>query len=104
MRRARRQLGKVPLMREDIYWMPYRRWRETLSQDVRYAVRTLWRAKGFTAAAVVTLAVGIAATTIMFSLIRGVLLRPLPVHQQDRLILAWREARTAGSAQYPFGN
>ena len=64
----------------------------------------LWRAKAFTAAAVLTLALGLASTIIMFALIQGVLLRPLPVHEQDRLILAWKEARTSDSARYPFGS
>ena len=73
-------------------------------QEARYAARLLWRAKGFTTAAVLTLASGIAATTMMFAVINGVLLRPLPVLEQDRLILAWREAATAGSAFYPFGD
>jgi putative ABC transport system permease protein len=77
---------------------------ESLTQDFRFACRALWRAKAFTGAAVLTLALGIAGTTVMFALIRGVLLRPLPVHEQDRLIVAWKEVRTSGSARYPFGN
>ena len=77
---------------------------EMVQQEARYAVRLLWRAKAFTTAAVSTLALGIAATTVMFALIQGVLLRPLPVQEQDRLILSWREAPTAGSAFYPFGD
>lgn len=77
---------------------------EMVHQEARYAVRLLWRAKAFTTAAVSTLALGIAATTVMFALIQGVLLRPLPVQEQDRLILSWREAPTAGSAVYPFGD
>src|SRR5688572_7835726 len=77
---------------------------DTVYQDARYAVRLLWRAKAFTTAAVLTLALGIAATTVMFALIQGVLLRPLPVQEQDRLIVSWREAPTAGSAFYPFGD
>lgn len=77
---------------------------DSLDQDLRFACRGLWRAKAFTGAAVLTLALGIAGTTVMFALIRGVLLRPLPVHEQDRLIVAWKEVRTSGSAQYPFGN
>jgi predicted permease len=81
-----------------------RRLLDTVHQDARDAVRLLWRAKGFAIAAVSTLALGIGATTVMFALIQGVLLRPLPMQKQDRLILSWREARTAGSAQYPFGN
>jgi putative ABC transport system permease protein len=80
------------------------RWLDTLLYDLRYASRVLWRAKGFTAAAVLTLGIGIAGTTLMFALIHGVLLRPLPVLDQERLIVAWREARTSGSAQYPFGD
>ena len=77
---------------------------DTVSQDLRYSVRLLWRSKVFTTAAVLTLALGIAATTAMFALIQGVLLRPLPVQEQDRLILSWRKAPTAGSAFYPFGD
>lgn len=85
-------------------WMNGVRWLETLQQDLRHALRLLWRAKAFAGAAVLTLALGIAGTTVMFALIQGVLLRPLPVHDQDRLIVAWKEARTSGSARYPFGN
>jgi len=77
---------------------------DRLRQDFRFALRGLSRAKSFTAAAVLTLALGIAGTILMFALIQGVLLRPLPVHQQDRLIVAWKEVRTSGSARYPFGN
>ena len=68
---------------------------ERTIQDVRYAGRLLWRAKAFTTAAVLTLALGIAGTTVMFALIQGVLLRPLPVREQDRLIPQDLEARRA---------
>ena len=57
----------------------------------------------FSVLAILTLAIGIAGTTVMLALIQGVLLRPLPVLEQDRLIVAWKEVRTSGSAQYPFG-
>jgi predicted permease len=77
---------------------------ESLYQDLRLACRGLWRAKAFAVAAVLMLALGIAGTTVMFALIRGVLLRPLPVVQQDRLLVAWKEVRTSGSAHYPFGS
>ena len=76
---------------------------EALAQDIRSAFRGLWRAKGFTAAATLTLALGITGTTVMFAMVDGVLLRPLPVRDQDRLILAWKELRSSRFAHYPFG-
>jgi putative ABC transport system permease protein len=77
---------------------------DVLNQDLRLACRSLWRAKTFTGTAALTLALGIAGTTVMFALIQGVLLRPLPVRDQDRLVIAWKELRTSGFARYPFGN
>ena len=57
-------------------------------QDLRYAVRALKRAPGFAAVSIVTLALGIAATTIVYSIVDGVLLRPLPIRDADRVMLA----------------
>ena len=65
--------------------------------DVRLAWRGLRRAKGFTAAAVLTLAVGMAGVTTMFALIQGVLLRPLPMTEPERLVAVWKEPRSTGS-------
>jgi putative ABC transport system permease protein len=76
---------------------------ESLWLDLRYAARTLRRHRAFAAAAILMLAFGVAATTDVFALIEGVLLRPLPVREQDRLIVAWRTAPTSDSAAYPFG-
>ncbi|HUQ87195.1 MAG TPA: ABC transporter permease [Vicinamibacterales bacterium] len=60
-------------------------------QDIRYALRALSRAPGFAAVSIITLALGIAATTIVYSLVDGILLRPLPIVDPDRVMLA-REA------------
>ena len=76
---------------------------EALKQDIRSACRGLWRARAFTAAATLTLALGITGSTVMFAIVDGVLLRPLPVRDQDRLILAWKELRSSRFAHYPFG-
>src|SRR5579864_1575620 len=55
-------------------------------QDLRYAVRKLWGAPAFTLAAVATLAIGIGATTAIFSTVNATLLRPLPYPRSDSLI------------------
>ena len=58
-----------------------------LIQDIRYAARGLARAPGFTAVAIITLALGIAATTIVYSLVDAILLRPLPINDPDRVVI-----------------
>ena len=77
---------------------------ESLLQDIGLAWRGLLRARSFSATAVLTLGLGIAGTTVMFTLVQGVLLRPLPVREQERLIVAWKELRSSGFAHHPFGD
>src|SRR5580700_8128842 len=66
---------------------------ETLIQDLRYTVRILARAPGFTAVAVLTLALGIGANVAIFTLINGLILRPLPYPQPDRVVQVDRQTK-----------
>jgi putative ABC transport system permease protein len=69
--------------------------------DLRLAVRGIGRARGFYAAAVLTLAIGMAGATVMFTLIRGIVMRPLPVPDEDRLVVSWRVA-PEGPTHVPY--
>jgi predicted permease len=68
---------------------------ETVFQDLRYAARTLGKAPAFTATAVLTLAIGMGATTSIFSVVNSVLLRPLPYERPGQLVRVW-EAPSRG--------
>jgi predicted permease len=68
---------------------------ESLGQDIRYGVRVLLRNRGFTLTAIITLALGIGANTAIFSVIYGVLLRPLPYRDGHQLVVVHQQARQA---------
>jgi len=75
---------------------------ENVWQDLKYSVRMLAKSPGVTAAAVVTLALGIGANTSLFSVVHAVLLRPLPFTEPDRLALLWGSMPQQGREQLQF--
>src|SRR5215470_3947865 len=72
---------------------------ETLRQDLSYGFRTLFRNPGFTAVAVLSLAIGIGANSAIFSVFNALLLRPLPYQDADRLVILWQRSPGLNVAQ-----
>jgi putative ABC transport system permease protein len=95
-REARRLLGNDVSLRdrtrEADVWVRL----ETALQDMRYAARTLWRAPLFAIAATLTLAIGMGVNTAMFAVVYGVLIRPLPYVDADRLYVVFQTSGRAG--------
>jgi predicted permease len=85
-RQARMAIGGAEQVKEECRDARGTRWLEDLWLDARYAVRTLRQRPGFATVALCTLALGIGATTVMFTLINGVLLKPLPFADPERLM------------------
>ena len=73
---------------------------DTFRQDLRYALRQLARAPGFTAVAVLTLALGIGANTAIFSAMDAIVFRPLPFGDAERIVTVWQQNRSSGDRDF----
>ena len=76
-----------------------REYMSDLAHDLRYGVRSLRRAPGFAAVAILTLALGIGATTAIYSVVNGVILRPLPYPDADRIAMVWMDNKRQGMSE-----
>jgi predicted permease len=104
--RAMQRFGNIPLAKERSKEMWQWTSVEGFLQDLRFGFRQLRNNPGFAAIAILTLALGIGANSAMFSLIDGVLLKPLPFHQPDRLVNLWEVTpkRNLPPVPPPVGN
>jgi len=98
---ARRAFGNEVLIKEQTReawgWVPF----ERVSQDVRFAIRQLAKNKGFTAACVITLALGVGATVTIFTVMDSLLLRPLPYPNSPRVVRIWNIFAPRGMMEIP---
>lgn len=99
-RAARMALGGPEQVKEQCRDARGTRWLEDLLQDFRYTLRTLRHKPGFAAVTLCTLALGIGATTVMFTLVNGVLLKPLPYPDPSRLVAVHGQTETWNVALY----
>ena len=94
---ARRSFGGVEQFKEECRDVRRNRWLEDCWQDARYSLR-LWRRKpAYTLLAILTLTLGIGANTAIFSVIYGVLIRPLPYQNDSQLVVLRQQAATSGN-------
>ena len=102
-RRARAEFGGLDQVKEWCRDVRGTRWLEEVGQDGRYGCRSLHKHPGFTVVAVVTLALGVAATMTVFNLVDALLLRPLPVPNAGELVtlIRWQGGHSSEHFSYP---
>jgi putative ABC transport system permease protein len=91
VRAARLRAGSIPQAMEHLRDQRGLPWLEDARRDLRHALRMLARTPGFTAVAVLTLALGIGASTAIFSMLNVIVLQPLPYQDPDRLVVLWTD-------------
>ncbi|HUE03872.1 MAG TPA: ABC transporter permease [Bryobacteraceae bacterium] len=101
-RQAQLALGGSEQVKEECRDARGTRWLEDLWQDFRYALRTLRQKPGFSVAALLTLGLGSGATTVMFTVINGVLLKPLAYPEADRLVSVHEQPEQYSGAEWSF--
>ncbi|MGB8537868.1 MAG: ABC transporter permease, partial [Acidobacteriaceae bacterium] len=92
---ARRRFGNATLAKERAHEMNIVMSIDTIGRDLRYALRSLRKSPGFTVVAILTLAVGFGSNTAVFTVVNGVLLRPLPFPEPGRLLLISYQSKQA---------
>ncbi|HYE86672.1 MAG TPA: ABC transporter permease [Vicinamibacterales bacterium] len=103
VRRARLEFGTVDAIKDDCRQARGVRWLDEFAGDLRYAIRLMKKTPGLTAAAMLSLALGIGANTAIFSLMDAVMLRTLPVHNPQELVfLAHGQPNPGASSNYPL--
>jgi predicted permease len=97
---ALRLFGNPALLQEEARTFWSWNWLESLWRDARYGLRTLWRSPSFSVTAILVMALSIGASTSLFTIVRSVLLKPLPFRDPDQLVMLYEHFRQQNESPY----